>query len=167
MLIVGYVFAIRSERALCREVQVNLAYRWFCGLGIDDKIPRSFSVLARTQRAVPRQRHLPARVRARRRSLHRVIVPARGSRRNPILIDFASFTCDGKTNCVRGGPKRITKKLRGAQRVSSCVFAQADTFRENNLYPAASSRFDAKSIDCRAIAFCAGVASIPDSNTAL
>ena len=29
MLIVGYVFAIRSERALCREVQVNLAYRWF------------------------------------------------------------------------------------------------------------------------------------------
>jgi transposase len=31
MLIIGYVFAIRSERALCREVQVNLAYRWFCG----------------------------------------------------------------------------------------------------------------------------------------
>ena len=31
MLIVGYVFAIRSERALCREVQVNFAYRWFCG----------------------------------------------------------------------------------------------------------------------------------------
>jgi transposase len=29
MLIVGYVFAIRSERLLCREVQVNLAYRWF------------------------------------------------------------------------------------------------------------------------------------------
>src|SRR5438034_9050978 len=39
MLIVGYVFAIRSERALCREVQLNLAYRWFCGLGIEDKIP--------------------------------------------------------------------------------------------------------------------------------
>jgi transposase len=39
MLILGYVFAIRSERALCREVQVNLAYRWFCGLGIEDGIP--------------------------------------------------------------------------------------------------------------------------------
>jgi transposase len=39
MLIVGYVFAIRSERALCREVRLNLAYRWFCGLGIEDKIP--------------------------------------------------------------------------------------------------------------------------------
>jgi transposase len=39
MLIVGYVFAIRSERALCREVRVNLAYRWFCGLSIEDKVP--------------------------------------------------------------------------------------------------------------------------------
>jgi len=39
MLILGYVFAIRSERALCREVQLNLAYRWFCDLGIDDKVP--------------------------------------------------------------------------------------------------------------------------------
>jgi transposase len=39
MLIVGYVFAIRSERALCRDVQVNLAYRWFCGLSIEDKVP--------------------------------------------------------------------------------------------------------------------------------
>jgi transposase len=39
MLIVGYVFALRSERLLCREVQLNLAYRWFCGLSIEDKIP--------------------------------------------------------------------------------------------------------------------------------
>ena len=39
MLVVGYVFAIRSERLLCREVQVNLAYRWFCKLGIEDAIP--------------------------------------------------------------------------------------------------------------------------------
>src|ERR1700730_18574605 len=39
MLIIGNVFAIRSERAICRDVQVNLAYRWFCGLSIEDKIP--------------------------------------------------------------------------------------------------------------------------------
>src|SRR6202451_3915939 len=39
MLIVGYVFALRSERRLCAEVQVNLAYRWFCKLGIEDTIP--------------------------------------------------------------------------------------------------------------------------------
>ena len=35
MLIIGYVFAIRSERQLCSEVQVNLAYRWFCRLGVE------------------------------------------------------------------------------------------------------------------------------------
>jgi transposase len=39
MLLVGYVFAIRSERGICAEIQVNLAYRWFCKLGIEDKIP--------------------------------------------------------------------------------------------------------------------------------
>jgi transposase len=39
MLVVGYVFAIRSERLICREVQVNLAYRWFCKLGIEDTVP--------------------------------------------------------------------------------------------------------------------------------
>src|SRR6266850_6554498 len=48
MLIVGYVFAVRSERALCREVQVNLAYRWFCGLGIEDKVP-DHSVFSRAR----------------------------------------------------------------------------------------------------------------------
>ena len=45
MLILGYVFAIRSERALCREVQVNLAYRWFCGLEHRGQDPRSFGLL--------------------------------------------------------------------------------------------------------------------------
>ena len=39
MLIIGYVFAIRSERQICREVQVNLAYRWFCDLCLEDTIP--------------------------------------------------------------------------------------------------------------------------------
>jgi transposase len=39
MLVVGYVFAIRSERLICREVQVNLAYRWFCKLGLEDAVP--------------------------------------------------------------------------------------------------------------------------------
>ena len=39
MLIIGYIFGLRSERLLCRELQVNLAYRWFCKLGIQHKIP--------------------------------------------------------------------------------------------------------------------------------
>ena len=39
MLIIGYVCAIRSDGALCRDVRVNLAYRWFCGLAIEDRVP--------------------------------------------------------------------------------------------------------------------------------
>src|ERR1700741_370140 len=48
LLIVGYVFAIRSERQLCSEVQVNLAYRWFCKLGVEDDIP-DHSVFSRAR----------------------------------------------------------------------------------------------------------------------
>jgi transposase len=39
MLVIGYCFGIRSERRLCEEVHLNLAYRWFCRLGLEDKIP--------------------------------------------------------------------------------------------------------------------------------
>ena len=39
MLIAGYCMGIRSERRLCEEVHLNLAYRWFCRLGLDEKVP--------------------------------------------------------------------------------------------------------------------------------
>lgn len=39
MLVVGYCFAIRSERRLCEEVHLNLAYRWFCRLGLSEGVP--------------------------------------------------------------------------------------------------------------------------------
>ena len=39
MLLIGYCFGIRSERRLCDEVQLNLAYRWFCRLSIEDPVP--------------------------------------------------------------------------------------------------------------------------------
>ena len=39
MLLIGYCFGIRSERRLCEEVQLNLAYRWFCRLSLEDKVP--------------------------------------------------------------------------------------------------------------------------------
>lgn len=39
MLIVGYCFGIRSERRLCDEVHLNLAYRWFCRLDLEDSVP--------------------------------------------------------------------------------------------------------------------------------
>ncbi len=39
MLLVGYCFGIRSERRLCDEVHLNLAYRWFCRLELNDRVP--------------------------------------------------------------------------------------------------------------------------------
>ena len=39
MLVVGYCFGIRSERRLCDEVHLNLAYRWFCRLDLADPVP--------------------------------------------------------------------------------------------------------------------------------
>src|SRR3981189_3656824 len=39
MLLVGYCYGIRSERRLCAEVHLNLAYRWFCRLGLDGDVP--------------------------------------------------------------------------------------------------------------------------------
>ena len=56
MLIVGYVFAIRSERRLCAEVQVNLAYRWFCKARHRGQDSRSFSVLPGAARTLSRER---------------------------------------------------------------------------------------------------------------
>ena len=46
MLLVGYCYSIRSERRLCQEVELNLAYRWFCRLGLEDQVPdhSTFSV---------------------------------------------------------------------------------------------------------------------------
>ena len=39
MLLIGYCYSIRSERRLCQEVELNLAYRRFCRLGLEDKVP--------------------------------------------------------------------------------------------------------------------------------
>lgn len=39
MLLIGYLFGIRSERRLIQEIQVNVAYRWFVGLNLIDRVP--------------------------------------------------------------------------------------------------------------------------------
>jgi transposase len=39
MLLIGYCYSIRSERKLCEEVRFNLAYKWFCGLGLEASVP--------------------------------------------------------------------------------------------------------------------------------
>jgi transposase len=61
MLIIGYVFAIRSERQICREVQVNLAYRWFCELDLEDPIP-DHSAFSRARNARFRESDIFRRV---------------------------------------------------------------------------------------------------------
>ena len=46
MMLIGYCYSIRSDRRLCQEVEMNLAYCWFCRLGLEDKVPdhSTFSV---------------------------------------------------------------------------------------------------------------------------
>jgi transposase len=39
MLLIGFCSGIRCERRLCEEVHLNLAYRWFCRLGLDGRVP--------------------------------------------------------------------------------------------------------------------------------
>jgi len=39
ILIIGYSYGIHSERRLCEEVHLNLAYRWVCRLGLEGKVP--------------------------------------------------------------------------------------------------------------------------------
>lgn len=49
LLLLGYLFGVRSERQLIREVQVNVAYRWFLGLSLTDKVPDA-STLSQSRR---------------------------------------------------------------------------------------------------------------------
>ena len=39
MILIGYVFGIRHDRKLCEEITFNMAYRWYCKLNLDDKVP--------------------------------------------------------------------------------------------------------------------------------
>ena len=81
LLVVGYVFAIRSERLICREVQVNLAYRWFCKLGSLGQVApcmrarrfciapaRSIAIYARSNPSAAQKNH---RARSRATSMNR------------------------------------------------------------------------------------------------
>jgi hypothetical protein len=61
MLLLGYCYGIRSERRLCEEVHLNLAYRWFCRLSLDADVPEK---VVRSSPASPR-RALSAMLRAR------------------------------------------------------------------------------------------------------
>ena len=44
MLIIGYCYGLRSERGLSQEVELHLAYRWFCRLDLDDTVPHQSTI---------------------------------------------------------------------------------------------------------------------------
>lgn len=48
MLLVGYLYGVKSERRLVQEVQLNVAYRWFCGFELTDKIPDHSTLFSKT-----------------------------------------------------------------------------------------------------------------------
>lgn len=56
MLIIGYCFGIRSERRLCEEVHLNLAYRWFCRLRLENAVPKHSTFSKTHHGSVSRQR---------------------------------------------------------------------------------------------------------------
>lgn len=69
MLLVGYCLGIRSERRLCDEVHLNLAYRWFCRLGLDGDVP-DLDLLQKSSWSLPRERSSAPVVRERGPALH-------------------------------------------------------------------------------------------------
>lgn len=54
MLLIGYLYGIKSERRLEEEVSLNLAYRWFCGIDLMDRVP-DHSTLARIEEDVSKR----------------------------------------------------------------------------------------------------------------
>ena len=85
MLIVGYCFGIRSERRLCEEVHLNLAYRWFCRLGLDGDVPGPLDLLEEPAWPLPRERPAARAVRddGRGAASRRAWSAARASRSMP------------------------------------------------------------------------------------
>ena len=64
MLIVGYCYGLRSERKLCEEVTLHLAYRWFCRLDLNDTVPHH-STFSENRLNRFRERHPAPYLRAR------------------------------------------------------------------------------------------------------
>jgi transposase len=79
MLIIGYCLGIRSERRLCEEVHLNLAYRWFCRLGLDGDVP-DHSTFSKNRHGRFRQSDLLRRVfeTVLRRCIHEGLVGGEG-----------------------------------------------------------------------------------------
>jgi len=111
MLIVGYCFGIRSERRLCEEVHLNLAYRWFCRLGLEDMVPEH-STFSKNRHGRFRDsdafRHLFESVL--QRCIHEGLVGSEG-----FAIDASVVRADASRDRAIAGAELPQRKLDSAQ----------------------------------------------------
>jgi hypothetical protein len=70
MLIIGYCYGLRSERRLTQEVELHLAYRWFCRLDLEDKVPHHSTFFGEPTASVSGERRISPHIRAPRCDLH-------------------------------------------------------------------------------------------------
>ena len=124
MLIVGYCMGIRSERRLCEEVHLNLAYRWFCELGLDGKVP-DHSTFSKNRHGRFRQSDMLRRLfeTVVQRCLAEGLVGADG-----FAVDASSYRC-GREQAALGSKPRVEARggqgERGSRRARiSCDFGQ-------------------------------------------
>ena len=109
MLLVGYCFGIRSERRLCEEVHLNLAYRWFCRLGLDGAVP-DHSTFSKNRHGRFRDsgafRHVFETVRGGGKVFHRSggDLRSRRSKIQPVVRrSFVLWTKGSRRDVCRGG----------------------------------------------------------------
>ena len=115
MLIVGYSFGIRSERRLCEEVHLNLAYRWFCRTRPGGRGTGPFDVLEESPRPLPGERRLSAGVRECGRAVHEGGIGRWRRRRSDASVIKADANRSRST--AREGPE----ELRDPQRATRAV----------------------------------------------
>src|SRR3984893_223173 len=97
MLLVGYCFGIRSERRLCEEIHLNLAYRWFCRLGLDGGVP-DHSTFSKNRHGRFRESDLLRRNDPKSNSDYSRIINARTVDRLASLIDPTKVIAGGKSD---------------------------------------------------------------------
>ena len=126
MLVIGYCFGIRSERRLCDEVHLNLAYRWFCRLGLEAKVP-NHSTFSKNRHGRFRQSNAFRYVfeTVLRRCMGEGLVEGEG-----FAIDASVIKADA--NRVRGVPGSEATNWRSADASSRAVREYLDAIEAQN-----------------------------------
>ena len=114
MLLIAYCYGIRSERKLCEEVELHLAYRWFCRLDLEDKTPdhstfsvnrhgrfRESDVFRQIFEEVVRGCMDAGLVKGEGFAVDASVMEADASRYHGIKPEEADLNCDENTNVVR------------------------------------------------------------------